>query len=132
VGDYLSGQESGRSGSFILHSDGAAWHAVPNPGLPEYGSLFGIAAVSARDAWAVGSGGRRALIEHWDGQRWQRVASPLTGGRYSNLFAINAVSARNVWAVGGHVVGRSSPTLIEHWNGGNWRIVPSPSPPPRP
>src|SRR5262249_7079915 len=44
------------------------------------GILFGVAATSARSAWAVGlsgSAGKPAtLIEHWGGGAWKRVPSP--------------------------------------------------------
>jgi len=33
------------------------------------GALYAVTALSARDAWAVGSGSG-ALIEHWNGTRW--------------------------------------------------------------
>jgi len=132
LGDYFSGREGGPAGSFILHWNGVAWRVVPNPELPSYAELQGVAAVAADDAWSVGSGNRRPVIEHWDGRRWRRMPSPATGGRYSNLFAVTALSPRDVWAVGGRVVGRAGKALIEHWDGTRWRIVPSPSPPPRP
>ena len=97
LGDYSSGREGGPAGSFILHWNGEAWRVVPNPELPSYAELQGVAAAAADDAWAVGSGNRRPVIEHWDGRRWRRMPSPATGGRYSDLFAVTApVSAGRV------------------------------------
>src|SRR5262245_35431103 len=44
------------------------------------GMLFGVAAISARGAWAVGLVGRAGkpttLIERWRGGAWKRVPSP--------------------------------------------------------
>jgi hypothetical protein len=34
------------------------------------GDLNSVAATSARNAWAVGGDGSRAIIEHWNGSRW--------------------------------------------------------------
>ena len=65
--------------------DGRAWKPVPAPGghrltSPQGGSLNGVAAVSADDAWAVGAGMfNRALIERWDGAAWTRVPGPAPG-----------------------------------------------------
>lgn len=98
--------------------------------------LFGIDAVSANDAWAVGSyftpttGSMLTLIEHFDGTRWMRVPSP-NGAAYGNqLSAVSVVSASDVWAVGSY--GDISPygALALHWNGTEWSIVPVPNPNP--
>ena len=51
----------------------------PNPaGVPKLGGvaeLYGVAATSPRDAWAVGSYNTfpitGSLIEHWNGQAWK-------------------------------------------------------------
>ena len=40
---------------------GGQWTEVPGAG-PNSSSLYGVAVVSANDAWAVGSAGRRPLI----------------------------------------------------------------------
>ena len=52
--------------------------ASPKPGFGEF--LYGLAALSASDAWAVGlyqnGTGVLTLTEHWDGTSWRLVASP--------------------------------------------------------
>jgi hypothetical protein len=93
--------------------------------------LLDIAARSARDAWAVGESGDQSLIEHWDGQAWQRVPSP---NPKRDAYAWNALSgvsvvpnSRQVWAVG-----HSGPDDFEtsgdpvavRWDGRVWREVP--------
>jgi len=49
----------------ILHWNGKTWQKVPaaNPS-PGSDDLDGVAALSARDAWAVGARGGNALVEH--------------------------------------------------------------------
>jgi hypothetical protein len=120
VGYYLN-HESGAS-TLIARWDGTAWKQVPspNPGGPTAGNyLFAIAATSATNAWAVGSGN---LIVHWNGTAWTQAPShnPSPGG----FTAVAATSASNAWAVGSGAAG----TLTEHWDGTRWAPVPSPSP----
>jgi hypothetical protein len=55
--------------TLIEHWNGTAWtvQQSPNPGgSSHYDDLHGVAAISAGDAWAVGSYGNagRTLIEH--------------------------------------------------------------------
>lgn len=108
--------------------------SAPSPQVN--GWLVSVAAVSANDAWAVGgqhqpnSNVTTTLIEHWDGQRWQIVASQNAPGADNTLVAITAISATDIWAVGQTANASSSSvtqaqTLIEHWNGQSWQIVPS-------
>ena len=62
----------------VLHWDGTSWtQAVsPDPGGSAADDMLNdVAATSASDAWAVGSGSG-ALILHWDGTRWTHVSSP--------------------------------------------------------
>lgn len=86
--------------------------------------MYGVAAPSADDVWAVGvTGSSSALMEHWDGTAWAIVNVP-TPGVYSFLYDIDAVSATDVWAVGdfnyadGVIHG-----LAEHWDGTAWTVV---------
>ena len=115
-----------------------SWSIVssPNPS-PYYNHLVGVTAISANDAWAVGSeivsvsnDGNTALTltAHWNGTGWKAVASPNAAASQSYLVAVTAVSARDVWAVGSYASSSSFQTLIEHWNGRKWSIVPSPNP----
>ncbi|MCF8884154.1 hypothetical protein L5849_15795, partial [Erythrobacter sp. SN021] len=89
------------------------------------GNLFGVAAVSAADVWAVGSflttsSIQQALFEHWNGRKWSTVRSPATGAG-TVMFAVASVSANDVWAVGQSLNATSTAqTLIEHWNGHKW------------
>ncbi len=95
--------------------------------------LLGVAAVSARDAWAVGDylndsiGNTHTLIEHWNGRNWSVVPSSNGGSNGNTLYGVAAVSAGDVWAVGDYLNSTdNSQTLIEHWNGLSWSVVPRP------
>jgi hypothetical protein len=112
----------------------AAGSAMAGTGVPERavsvpgGQLFGVAATSARNAWAVGQAvsSGKTIVLHWNGTSWTRVPSPTPAGA-TGLYAVAATSARNAWAVGGS----SAPpgkTEILHWNGTAWTTVPSPTP----
>ena len=103
--------------------------------MPAIANLNGVAANSASDAWAVGSFsnrellGSRTLIEHWDGARWCRVASPNVGALANGLNGVTAISPADAWAVGSYFSAKGgTSTLIEHWNGTTWSRVPSPNP----
>jgi len=92
------------------------------------GVLHAVAAVSSRDAWAVGQAGaygcgcNQPLIIHWNGSSWARVASPDPGGG-GHLSGIAFTSVGNGWAVG--VTGHGTPLIIR-WDGTGWTRVPSP------
>ena len=134
VGDGFS--PSVLSQTLIEHWNGKTWTHVPSPN-PEAGcggcqfpgdALYGVAATSARNAWAVGAtGSGRTLIEHWNGKTWTWLRSPRQASADGNLYGVAATSAGNAWAVGA-TDGVRTRTLIEHWNGKTWKRVPSPSP----
>src|SRR6266568_2808374 len=103
----------------------------PSPGAAS-NELFGVAVLSACDAWAVGddvtsNGGRQTLAEHWNGSSWAVLPSPDPGTPDNVLTSVRAVSATNVWAVG-YTGGAGNQTLVLHWDGTSWTQVPSPSP----
>jgi hypothetical protein len=101
------------------------WCVVPNSNL--VASLVGVAAISPTDVWAVGSNNQgKTFTEHWNGKRWQVVASPNAGKQQNILNAVVAVSTDDVWAVG-ETFGYAGETLVEHWNGKQWSIVSSPN-----
>ena len=84
-------------------------------------ALFGVAALSARSAWAVGTtfsatSQGQALIEQWNGQAWKRVPSPAPG---AGLHSVAATSADDGWAVG--LGGTGGGYLILRWNGSTWK-----------
>jgi hypothetical protein len=102
--------------SMILHWNGTAWSQVPSP---NDGStyLYDVAAVSATDAWAVGSGSNGAFVIRWNGTAWNTVSAPPLG----NLSSVTARSSGDVWVAGGDTTG--APALA-HWNGSSWSVTP--------
>jgi hypothetical protein len=125
--------------TLALHWNGRSWTSVPTPNpWPECqdgdilwggNSLNAVAAVSATDAWAVGSEcyGAGAIIERWNGNAWSLVSSPRgTDGfdSMASLDGIEAISASNVWAVG-YVDEDGFLPLVEHFDGSTWAEVPA-------
>ena len=102
--------EAGMYVPMAEHWNGSAWSVVPTP-QPDmtegHNELFGVAAISASDAWAVGRyNGTRAgqseyidLLEHWDGRTWTIVGTP-QNPQPAGLAAISASSASNIWVAG--------------------------------
>jgi len=111
---------------------GLAWNVIDSlsPG-PTTNYLFGVAPVSANDAWAVGvyclSSPCYTLVEHWDGTQWSIVPSPNPSTASNLLNDIEAVSANDVWAVGYYHTSTADQTLVEHWDGTQWSVIPSPN-----
>src|SRR6476620_2934177 len=72
---------------------GPAWRVVdsPNSGTAS-NDLYGIAALSATDMWAVGGVVSQTLTMHWDGTQWTIVPSPGPGA----LYGVTAISSANV------------------------------------
>ncbi len=108
-----------------------AWQTIPSTnGTQEFNQLYGVAAISKNNAWAVGAStgsSNQSLIEHWNGSSWQTVSTP-DSGLYPVLHAVAAIPETNqVWAVGTQwTVANGVQTLIERWNGSSWQIIPSP------
>lgn len=116
---------------------------VPSPSPTIAGNtLNAVAAVSAKEAWAVGFqnenqlNGARTLAEHWDGAHWTVVASPnpgstpaCQGANTGNVVnAVAELSSANVWAVGFSFDCSSDlKPMILHFDGTTWRAVPSPA-----
>ncbi|HEX6817990.1 MAG TPA: hypothetical protein VF120_06405 [Ktedonobacterales bacterium] len=136
VGGTFAGAP-GPSASLIERWNGTAWQLVATSGP---GNLYGVAAVSANDVWAVGRQGGEydnryqayvftTLIMHWTGSQWSVVPSPNPDLIASYLNSVAAISANNIWAVGytGRAPG-SGDALIEHWDGKVWGVVSSQKP----
>lgn len=127
--NFTEGGTVGPLTSLIERWDGAAWHLLSSPGS---GSLNGVAAISANDAWAVGSALstqqtslRETLVEHWNGATWSLVASPDPGATNNILNGVAALASNDVWAVGAYNTTDALVPLIEHWDGTAWHVVQS-------
>ena len=86
------------AGSLVLAAAAQPTAHQSVTGIP--GFLSRVSAVSASDAWAVGSTGTsdQPLIMHWDGSHWSQAASPNVPT--SELSGVSMVSAADGWAVG--------------------------------
>jgi len=105
--------------SMILHWNGTAWSQLPSPNS---GStfLYDVAAVSATDAWAVGSSSSTgAFVARWNGSTWHTAPSP----PLASLQSVTARSANDVWVAGGTASGAPA---VAHWTGGGWSVTPVP------
>jgi hypothetical protein len=113
----------------ILHWNGRTWQRQDPRALADVLALYGVAAASARDVWAVGqTRSGRTVILHWNGRTWSRVPSPDPLAEGDFLQGVTALSARSAWAVGwGVPSGGGFRELTMHWNGKAWKVVPSPS-----
>jgi hypothetical protein len=116
--------------------NGHTWQRVASPspggGRAGYAQLDGVAATSARNAWAVGysssASSVNTLAERWNGRAWRRTRSP-DGGAGGALDAVTAVSADDVWAVGQSLTRTLVPSpLALRWNGRTWQRIPVPLP----
>ena len=96
----------------IEHWNGNSWSQVFGAG-PEDSALYGVAAISPGEAWAVGDGAGLTLIDRWNGSSWSVFPSPNVTGR---LNATTAITACDVWAVGQRYVPNTAMlTLNEHF-----------------
>ncbi|MGH2653338.1 MAG: carboxypeptidase-like regulatory domain-containing protein [Actinomycetota bacterium] len=107
--------------SRIERWDGSQWTALPiQPG----DHLDGVLALSAGDAWAVGSDFGLNLVMHWDGSEWSTQEVPSLGdGSYLN--AVGAAGA-DLWAAGIYFVdgmGRTATLRRSGSTGGSVAIL---------
>lgn len=140
VGAYVR-QASGNGWLTLTERwNGTRWVRVPSPDpgvfvkVPPSNVLSGVAAVSPRDVWAVGSWfapglpvweDTRAILLHYDGRSWRSLIAPDPLGLPHN-YALNAIvarSARDLWAAGYYSTPQGFRVLIEHYNGHRWSIV---------
>jgi len=133
VGSYAVSSHELRT--LTLHWNGRTWTKVPSLNAGSGGNvLYGVAATSGSDAWAVGyrslgPAPNRIILQHWNGKSWAMVTSPNPGSATNVLYSVAATSATNAWAVGSYAGATTADrTLIEHWNGKTWAIVSSPNP----
>ena len=120
--------------TLVEHFNGTVWSVVPsqNPGALQ-NILYGVAAISDSDVWAVGAeedatGLWHTLTEHWNGSSWSVVNAVDAGTNGNQFYAVKALASNNVYAVG-QQAGTAFPNhaLIEHWNGTSWSVVASPA-----
>ena len=98
------GYRRGRQGymqPLIVHLEQDRWKVadIPYAG-PRGAELYGVAAVSASDVWAVGDafGSNQPYVLHFDGTEWTEVDA--SGTRGSQLLGASARPNGTVWAAG--------------------------------
>jgi hypothetical protein len=99
------------------------WQRVYRNSNKTQNILYGMAAPSGSDQWAVGVWGNSALVMHGNGSRWSRVTVPGQAG--AELIQVAATSAGNVWAFGNRDDGSAG--MILHYDGSSWQSVPPPA-----
>jgi hypothetical protein len=119
-----------------LHFNGSSWKLVPVPAPPNTsGALFGVKALSATDAWAVGEsfpntgGNGKILTDRWNATSWQVAQAPPVGGpgALSALSSIDDAPGTGAWAVGFWVTGGAGNSVVLHWTGTAWKEETTPS-----
>lgn len=80
----------------IEHWNGRAWKLQRGADMSDTtNQLFGVAATSSRNAWAVGGSLAGVTIQHRTGGTWIAQTGPA-----GKLFSVAATSSTSVWAVG--------------------------------
>lgn len=130
VGSYETAT-AGNMKNLIMHWDGSAWQLYSNTDLSTtHNDLWGVAAISSVDVWAVGSqntpGNTNSQLLHWNGSNWTHMVLPVnSGGSY--LDGIDAIAADDIWAVGGQAGSPVRPVYTIHYDGSNWTEVTAPN-----
>src|SRR6266568_8195760 len=112
---------SGAFQTLTLHWDGTAWSIVASPS-PDgaFNDLFGVAAVSTSDVWAVGDSGSGTLIEQWNGSSWSVVSSPNPGSGSSPGDSLRGAvadpSSGQAWAVGQFTAASGATQTLTEFN----------------
>ncbi|MEV5569081.1 hypothetical protein AB0L06_03470 [Spirillospora sp. NPDC052269] len=126
-----TGWAIGRAGTapLALRWTGARWRRTPLP-LPEGTGLAAISAVSANDAWVVGtSADGDARTVHWNGRHWTPGALPASGGRPISARGVTERAPGDVWAVGSTGGFAGTMAAAWHFNGRTWTVTPTGSAP---
>jgi hypothetical protein len=116
----------------ILRHDGTAWRPAALSGFPGESTFYAVDAVTATEAWAVGTSrptfsGSRTLVARWNGTNWTPEPSPNGNSTGGTLWGV-AAAGGTVWAVGNYL---DSGTYASHGfvlqrTGGAWRRSPTP------
>ncbi len=132
AGNIWAVGSNGRPGTktIIEHWNGSKWSSVHGASLPIGGNLGDVAAISAKNAIAVGHvgvvGSTDALVERFDGSSWTRTSAP-TSETGADLAGVSAPSATAEWAAGSRNGSAAIQTLTMRNTGSGWTEVASPN-----
>jgi hypothetical protein len=128
---YVDPPGADEAHTLAMHWNGGSWSIIRTPfrqGVER--GFFGMSAGSSSSAWAVGttidpqSGRAKALVEHWNGQRWHQAPIVSPSLSYNVLYGVSVVAPGNAWAVGEFDDDTFQyRTLVEHLSGGSWHQV---------
>ena len=122
----------GKTQTLIVRWNGHSWSRIPSPNVNvNYNTLFGVSASSASSAWAVGCYGTgsscastNALVLHWNGSTWTRVATPHPGTTGNRLADVSTLSSTAAWTVGATQNSTGATSLFRmRWNGSQWTLT---------
>ena len=109
--------------AFSLRWNGQSW---ADERLAQRGKieLKGVAAVSSRQAWAVGEEidanvNHRSVVLRWKDGRWSRIAAPDDSTRDDFMFQ---TPLQDVVAFGPDIAWAGG-SLLSHWNGRRWSVA---------
>jgi hypothetical protein len=116
--------------TLMLHWNGRSWSTAKTPN-PEVNRLLLAVDMSGPTAgWSVGATLQphtdrfKALVEHWNGRRWDQAPILSPGAQTNVLRGVSVVGPGNVWAVGEKTGDSGEPhPLIEHRFAGRWRPI---------
>lgn len=125
----------GPDGPLLLHWDGSEWQWSDIWPLFEssIADIVDILALASDDVWAVG---QETLVEglttrdvavllHWDGAQWSRVAAPDEPDHNVNLRTVTARSASEIFAAGVIAANDGPPeAYLLRYDGADWSRVP--------
>jgi hypothetical protein len=121
---------NGKRKPVAARRDSNRWRYVdPRIGKRESISLTGVAADRRGGLWAVGHGGRGAVVRpkifRRSAKQWKRLPVPALKGE-AVLTDVVATTADDAWAVGYQRNKGRSNALILRWDGKRWQRTPAP------
>jgi hypothetical protein len=122
---WATGDAGAKDHGLILHWNGRTWRQLPVPHNSGQ-FIFGVTAISANDAWALGSKMGGETIMHWNGASWGLVRPPGSGN--GSLQNLTALAADEVWAAGFGADGVGF--QVARWDGTAWKMLPDRGLPP--
>jgi hypothetical protein len=130
VGGWVLQVGSGPDGALLAHWDGSewSWHDIWPLMNSEVSDIDAIAAIASDDVWAVGDetfeNQTRAVILHFDGTSWSRIAAPEEPNLNVALRTVVARAADDVYAGGvAWVSGEAPQAYLVHFDGHGWSAV---------